>query len=609
MDRELRDCLLEYEEEKRQAERFAAFTRRLADRGVDVEDYFRVRRARRRADAIGLAYWPALAHGPRIDPRAYLAAERILTKKAGARYGEPTSDGRKSRGGWDSWGHRGVSPHMVYAMWMAAGCRNSRKFRAQVAVGRVAHKGERAAQFIDRARGYGWAEKNKIDLRLGHDAARALGRISWRLRWAAINGVRNPDDGFVRARDLNWTAVREAQRGSRAAAKYLPHGAKIAAWVESVPGLRFEPLKNALPLQGVVWPHQCKLATVRKLLAHEQDKEACLLPVLNLVRLFGADEQAIRRFAGARSLHDAGQFVLPDGGFDAGTWGQLVLRAPTAIKYISLAAEIEAHLGRPPRSRREVEEAAIATGAMALGELALMSAKERGDYERLYASGRKAFVGIPAPLGVEAGEYSLRQLDAHDKLQPLAGRLVNCCQHLHGAAASCAMSAWTEGDAAIWAVWRDGQMVAQAYVWRSDDGEDIVIDSVECLKGHEDAVAPIFAAAAKSAVGRLGVRRALVGTSHYGATRQVVAMATGERFTRPECRFLRYTDAGTVVVLAKSALPQGSKLIAADHDCAAPQAINELLEGSGVVCEFCGAEVHPDCEICPSCGQNIAEWV
>jgi uncharacterized OB-fold protein len=36
---------------------------------------------------------------------------------------------------------------------------------------------------------------------------------------------------------------------------------------------------------------------------------------------------------------------------------------------------------------------------------------------------------------------------------------------------------------------------------------------------------------------------------------------------------------------------------------------NELMEGSGVFCEFCEAEVHPDCEICPSCGQDIAEWV
>jgi uncharacterized OB-fold protein len=37
--------------------------------------------------------------------------------------------------------------------------------------------------------------------------------------------------------------------------------------------------------------------------------------------------------------------------------------------------------------------------------------------------------------------------------------------------------------------------------------------------------------------------------------------------------------------------------------------INELLEGSGVFCEYCNAEVHPDCEICPSCGHNISEWI
>ena len=194
------------------------------------------------------------------------------------------------------------------------------------------------------------------------------------------------------------------------------------------------------------------------------------------------------------------------------------------------------------------------------------------------------FVGIPAPVGIEAGDYSLQQLDAYDKLQPLAGRLVNCCQHLHGAAASCARSAWLEGDAAIWAVWRDGQMVAQAFVWRSDDGSDVVLDSVECLGGHGYAVAPLFAAAAKSAVGRLGVRRVLVGTSAFGATSVVAAMAAGERFARPECRFLRYTDARQVVVLAECAMPQGGKLLAADHDVAPTQAVNELLPDSGVFC-------------------------
>lgn len=36
---------------------------------------------------------------------------------------------------------------------------------------------------------------------------------------------------------------------------------------------------------------------------------------------------------------------------------------------------------------------------------------------------------------------------------------------------------------------------------------------------------------------------------------------------------------------------------------------NVLLNGSGVVCEFCNAEVHPDAVICPSCSADIAEWI
>jgi uncharacterized OB-fold protein len=36
---------------------------------------------------------------------------------------------------------------------------------------------------------------------------------------------------------------------------------------------------------------------------------------------------------------------------------------------------------------------------------------------------------------------------------------------------------------------------------------------------------------------------------------------------------------------------------------------NVLLEGSGVFCEHCEAEVHPEAEVCPECSENIAEWV
>ena len=39
-----------------------------------------VRRGRRIAERIGLHYWPAIAYGPRVDPKAYLVAEKVQSK-------------------------------------------------------------------------------------------------------------------------------------------------------------------------------------------------------------------------------------------------------------------------------------------------------------------------------------------------------------------------------------------------------------------------------------------------------------------------------------------------------------------------------------------------
>lgn len=111
----------------------AALAARAKEKGITVREYLSdpIRRAKRLAKQIGLAYWPAIAYGPRIDPWAYVVAERIISGDNGPRWGEIV-DGRRSHGGWDSYGHHGVAAADVADWWYAAGCRDSSKFRLQV---------------------------------------------------------------------------------------------------------------------------------------------------------------------------------------------------------------------------------------------------------------------------------------------------------------------------------------------------------------------------------------------------------------------------------------------------------------------------------------------
>ena len=234
MDKEILLGLLEYEEavkEKRRAREELA--RRLADQGMTLAEYFRIRRARQRAEALGLAYWPALAFGPKIDPWAYVIADRVLAEKAGARYGETTPDGTVSHGGWDSCGHHGLSPAMVASMWYAAGCRDGGKYRLQVASGVLARKGDTLPWLRNYVRGHRWLVSNRLWLPLSRKAIAVLGRLSPELRWAAVRSFdRNDVRGVIRVRDLDWDAVRRTQemlRGGSPRARAAVAGLRRAA--------------------------------------------------------------------------------------------------------------------------------------------------------------------------------------------------------------------------------------------------------------------------------------------------------------------------------------------------------------------------------------------
>lgn len=167
------------------------------------------RNARRRASALGLAYWPALLPNNRgsCDPRAFVAAEAVLQRRHG---GWNPATGQ--HGGWDSHGHHGVCPGEVFQYWRAAGCRDSPKFRFQVAQRVWAKKGDSLPWLRHRVRGQRWFDvwKWAYPAALSSKAIAALGRLSPELRHAALRGVADVGSK-IRIRHLNWAEVARIQ--------------------------------------------------------------------------------------------------------------------------------------------------------------------------------------------------------------------------------------------------------------------------------------------------------------------------------------------------------------------------------------------------------------
>jgi hypothetical protein len=616
--------------------------------GKSVEEYLNIIRAKRVAKEIGLAYWPAIAYGPKIDPKAYLIAEEILTKKIGSKYGDKLEDGRVSYGGWDSRGNKGISPNEVARMWYNAGCKNSYKFRLQVSTYTTSKKGETTNEFKHYLIGRRWLENNRLldKVNLSRKAVIALGRLKWYSRWAAIHGLHWTEKP-IKMRDLNWDAVKIAQKGHRVAIKH-GYAPRRYEWENILSKLDINMLKVPKPIFNNTYnnssyyrnanafvnpraipkyinPLIISQKTLIELLKINDSyfNTENFISAANIASLFGRDTEAAKRFVKENgNLHDAGQFVLPvSNNWNHKGWAALASRYPVQIKnYLSVADEIELELGRVPNDIAEIRYVCSRMPNLVLLNYGvIMSLDEREDYENLWSIEPKNFEGIPAPgglNGIKIDNLHLMQLRYNDRLQPLVGRLVNCCQHLHGAAASCARQSWLEGDAAIWVVYKDGRIVAESFVWRSKDGKSIVLDSVESLIKTKE-ITNIFIEAAKSVLGKLGVRKVYVGDNNYGVSRLLSNKKSKEA---PECSFnIEYTDARYVKLVCKlkdnkykideDVKKMVNKAIDDARNNQTYTAINQLLDGSGVYCEYCNAEVHPLCEVCPVCGNNIAEWV
>jgi hypothetical protein len=93
-------------------------------------------------------------------------------------------------------------------------------------------------------------------------------------------------------------------------------------------------------------------------------------------------------------------------------------------------------------------------------------------------------------------------------------------------------------------------MIAQSFVWRSADGESVVLDSVESLS-RRDSIAEIFTLAAKDILGKMSVKKVHIGDTDYGCS-SMIAPDSKKTFKAPKCSFrLEYTDAKEVRLICK----------------------------------------------------------
>lgn len=115
-------------------------------------------------------------------------------------------------------------------------------------------------------------------------------------------------------------------------------------------------------------------------------------------------------------------------------------------------------------------------------------------------------------IDVRVGEYRARVLDRDDPRGLWAGSHTACCQHPGGEGESCAWHGALDPRGRILVVEdQRGKVVAQSWLWRHRD--DVCCDNVEALRGsHREVLPAVYEAAAAALLGRLGIRRVLVGS-------------------------------------------------------------------------------------------------
>jgi hypothetical protein len=266
------------------------------------------------------------------------------------------------------------------------------------------------------------------------------------------------------------------------------------------------------------------------------------------------------------NLHDAGQFRLPKGGYEKEAWKNLILKAPTVIRYLSMATVIEEALGRAPISREEivgvVAELPASTDTFEVelnGAGVFLEKGEAVDYMSLVEEGGKAKNNIHA-ITLTHGQYELSQMAHNSIQQAAAGLYVDCCQHLHGAGKTCAVDAYKNENSCIYILRKGGVIIAESYIWLNTKSTKLVMDSIEAKgasNGHGNLgmVVSMFTELAHGLKEAMGLKDVLLGGTGYGVGKLISKGRTA--IEPPKRKYTGYTDANKVVSLTVIATTEG----------------------------------------------------
>lgn len=623
------------------------------------------------AKRVGLKYTYAHLECPDIDPIAFKIWEEISQ--------DSTSEIRRNgktfvrKGAWDSCGVYGMSPNMIRTIWFKCGCYDSHKYRSILKFLYGISKKYRFDDFprLDKIRKSASADETIAYLKgqlfyrrwgkgvktqgtypdgelcesyyfrhvsLKYKDYVRIGKVkSLPVRIAMISDMELYQANDITFGQLNFKYASKVQAMSKAEqAKLLP---SRAAWYFLYGRCPFDAPGKAnkdIPNPNLLARWKKGASTFTKLCNTFGKAESMLLPNFNLVALFGSESEMLKfihlqypdtkshknisELYGYNIIHDLGQFSLPKGEFST-AWKDFVMKYPEALKYSSNWINVEKELGRIPKSltelRNTVAEFTFENVRNKACAVACFEAKVSQDtfeaYQRLYEN-TKVAESCPQ-VEVSLNGFTFRKLDYNDPKGALLGLFTNCCQHLNGAAASCARHGVQDESSAFYVVEKAGKIIAQSWAWRSKKG-DLVFDSIESLSSdYADAIAGLYQKASVKLLGRLGIKRVLVGYTSYGITStikhkcQIGAETYQEQMVSP-CNYMDGSQQWLIAETGEEPEKLKKKFLKPTIKPEKTElSINTLLSGSDVYCEYCDAEVHPDCEICPSCNANIAEWV
>ncbi|PAC27762.1 hypothetical protein [Flectobacillus sp. BAB-3569] len=631
-------------------------------------DYFRTPAERaytkikeRQAEVI---YTHAVHCHPDVDPKCFRIWEEISWKTNANVAKEPQYLKRNGLvlfekglgyGAWDSNGVWGVSPHTIVKAWFLSGAKDCQKFRVILHHLHILGKkygrydGDdfiqnirknasaeetsyflKGKRFVQQWTNYGRNFKYKDFVRVGK-----VKSLPIRLALITDTGTYEAKFNGWRYQSLNYEYASKVQKMSKAdQAKILPSKAAWYYLYGRCPFDNSEATNKDIPKPSFLSRWKKGAATFAKLCQHFGKDKSMLLPNFNLATLFGSEAEILKfvnnnthrkyvsleQLKGSNVIHDFGQFTLPTSEFSI-SWKDFVMKYPEALKFSTNWVNVENTLGRLPKSLVELrntvaqfhyENVTNPLCAVACFELKL----SQYQFERYQALYNNLKVAESCPhVHVTQNGFTFRKLAYDDPKGALLGLITNCCQHLEGAASACAKHGVQEESSAFYVVEKDGKIIAQSWAWRSQKG-DLVFDSIEAVSNvYQDSIASMYQLASEKIIGKLGINRVLVGSTSYGITYNIknILQKGSEIFSEQMVKDCSYMDGKNQWLLAETG-DEPIKLKKRDIKPSIKpkhQSIvsNTLLEGSDVYCEYCDAEVHPDCEICPNCHENIAEWV